>query len=78
MGIKTIIITDLNLAATLTALEYKLISLDRSNAKRVGFVFEDSQEIKQSINDYWDEKIELPALTLFNAQKLLKNRLYSA
>ena len=78
MGIKTITITDLNLAATLTAIGYKLIDLDRTNSKRVAFIFEYNEKIKQSINDYWNNEIKLSALTLFNAQKLLKNRLYSA
>ncbi len=77
MRIKKTIITDLNLATTLTTLRYKLIELDRTNRKRVGFVFEYNQKVEQSITDYWNDEIKLPAQTLFNNQKNLKSRIYS-
>jgi len=68
---------DLGLATVLTTLGYKLIELDQTNPKKVMFAFESEKSIEQNIADYWNNKTKLPALTLFNNQKTLKNRIYS-
>jgi hypothetical protein len=68
---------DLGLATVLVTLNYKLIKLDKTNKKKVRFVFEEDQKIEKIMLDYWNDKIKLPALTLFNNQKMLKNRIYT-
>jgi len=74
---KTYATYDLNLASTLLTLGYKLIELDRENIRKVKFVFKHRKGIEQSINDFWDDKITLPAKTLLANQKTLKNRIYT-
>ena len=68
---------DLGLATVLITLGYKLLKLDKTNPKKVRFVFEEEKGINQAILDYWNDEIKLPAQTLFNNQKMLKNRIYS-
>jgi len=68
---------DLGLATTLITLKYELINLDKSNPKKVRFVFKEEKGIEQAMLKYWDNKIKVPALTFFNNLKTLKNRLYS-
>ncbi len=68
---------DLGLATVLITLDYELLELDKSNSKKVRFVFKREKNIEQVITDYFNDKVKLPALTLFNNQKNLKNRIYS-
>jgi len=68
---------DLGLATVLVTLGYKLIKLDKTNPKKVRFVFEEDKKIEQVMMDYWNDKMKLSALALFNNQKMLKNRIYT-
>jgi len=68
---------DLGLATVLITLGYELLELERTNTKKVRFVFREEKEIEKVMIDYFNDKIKLPALTLFNNQKNLKNRIYS-
>jgi len=68
---------DLGLAAVLLTLKYELLELDRSYPKKIRFIFKRERNIEQVINDYFDDKIELPAQSLLQNQKILKNRIYS-
>ena len=68
---------DLGLATVLITLGYELLKLDRTNLKKVRFVFKEGKDIEKVMIDYFNDKIKLPALTLFNNQKNLKNRIYS-
>ena len=68
---------DLGLAAVLLTLKYELLELDRSYPKKIRFIFRRERNIERVINDYFDDKIELPAQSLLQNQKILKNRIYS-
>lgn len=68
---------DLGLATVLVTLSYELLRLDKSNPKKVSFIFKNDENIEQVMTDYFNDKIKLPAQTLFNNQKNLKNRIYS-
>jgi len=68
---------DLGLATVLVTLNYELLRLDKSNPKKVSFIFKNDKDIEQVMTDYFNDKIKLPAQTLFNNQKNLKNRIYS-
>ena len=68
---------DLELATVLITLGYKLLKLDKTNPKKVRFVFREEKGINQAMLDYWNDEIKLPAQILFNNQKMLKNRIYS-
>ncbi len=68
---------DLGLASVLVTLGYELLELDKSNPKKVQFVFRREKKIEKVMTDYFNDKVKLPAQTLFNNQKNLKNRIYS-
>jgi len=68
---------DLGLATVLTTLDFELLTLDKTDPKKVRFVFKQNKDIEEATLDYWNNKIELPAQTLLNNQKMLKNRIYS-
>ncbi len=68
---------DLGLATVLITLNYELLELEKSNPKKVRFIFKREKNIEQVMIDYFNDKIKLPAQTLFNNQKNLKNRIYS-
>ena len=69
--------SDLGLATVLVTLNYELLELDRSNPKKIKFVFKGEENTEKVVNDYFNDRIKLPALTLFNNQKNLKSRIYS-
>jgi len=68
---------DLGLASVLVTLNYELLELDKSNPKKIRFVFKRERNIEQVLDNYFNDRIKLPALSLFNNQKNLKNRIYS-
>jgi len=68
---------DLGLACALLTVGYELIGLERSNPKRVGFIFKRESGVERTIDDYFSGSLALPALTLLTNQKNLKNRIYS-
>lgn len=73
-----IIISDIGCAALILTLGGELLGLERSNEKRVDFVFASSQEVERAVENFWQDKVvSVPIQTLFNNFRLLKNRLYA-
>ena len=70
-------ISDLGLAASLTATGFVILKVDRCNPNRVIFVFEKSPEIQQKIDMFWSRELLLPASVLLEHVRLLKSRIYS-
>jgi len=68
---------DLGLASSLISLGYELWNLEKTNPKKVQFIFKRGKGIDIAINDYWADRLKINARTLFDNQKMLKNRLYS-
>ncbi|MEX2013933.1 MAG: DUF5659 domain-containing protein [Parcubacteria group bacterium] len=69
---------DLNLASTLVSLGFELLELDRTaDPRKVRFVFRQDSELGKSVENYWANNLTVSPQELFNAQKLLKNRIYS-
>ena len=68
---------DLGLATCLVSLGYELWSLDKTNPKKVQFIFKRADGIDMVVNDYWQDDLKINARTLFDNQKMLKNRIYS-
>lgn len=68
---------DLGLTNALVSLDFELLELDKSNPKKVKFIFEDSQELNEVVAAYWGDRLPINARTLFDNQKMLKNRIYS-
>jgi len=72
---------DLGTAAALMVYGYELDSLVRDNPRKVEFVFrKDGRKkgISDIVEEYFADKLEVPALSFFNAIKTLKNRIYSS
>ena len=70
-------ITDLGLAASLTASGFVVIKVDKSNPRRVVFVFEKSPELEDKIELFWSNNLLLPATILLENIRQLKSRIYS-
>ena len=68
---------DMGLATTLITLKYELVKLDKTNPKKIRFVFKEEETIEQRMLEYWKDEISVSALTFFNNLKTLKNRIYS-
>lgn len=69
--------SDLGLATCLVSLDYDLWNLDKANPKKVQFIFRRTDDINLIINNYWQNDLKINARTLFDNQKMLKNRIYS-
>ncbi len=53
--------SDLGAAASLITKGFKLISLEKSNPRKVQFIFQETADIKKVIEEYWSNKLELEA-----------------
>lgn len=70
--------SDLGLASALVSAGIRLSDLDKSNPRRVEFIFEGTDEVLQLVDDYWANNLRVSPLTYFNSMKMLKNRIYSS
>jgi hypothetical protein len=68
---------DIGLAATLVTLGYNLVDVDKTNPRKSQFMFRRDEQIDKMVNKYWDNSLNLPARSLVDNLKMLKNRLYS-
>lgn len=69
--------TDLGLAASLTASGFAVSNIDKSNPRRVIFVFENTGNLQEVIEQYWSNRLLLPASALLEQIRQLKTRIYS-
>ncbi|OGE76154.1 MAG: hypothetical protein A3C85_01665 [Candidatus Doudnabacteria bacterium RIFCSPHIGHO2_02_FULL_48_21] len=68
---------DLGAAASLVSAGFELVSLDKTNRKKVQFIFRREIGIEKVVDDYWSDRLEVKARSFFDNLKMLKNRLYS-
>lgn len=68
---------DIGLASALFTLGYNLYDVDKTNPQKSKFIFKRDNQIDKVVQNYWDNKLTLPARSLLDNQKMLKNRLYS-
>jgi len=68
---------DLGCASALITAGGNLIELDRTDYRRVGFVFVCSFDLESSLDDFWKNKLQVDARTYFENTKMLKTRIYS-
>jgi hypothetical protein len=68
---------DLGCSAALVCADFELVSLDKTNPRKVQFVFRRKPEIESTVDDYWADKLEVKARKYFDTIKMLKNRIYS-
>jgi len=69
---------DLGCAAALSASDYELVSLDKSNPQKVMFIYKKEPGIVRVVDSYWADKLDLKARKYFESVKMLKNRIYSS
>lgn len=69
--------SDLSLASTLY-IWFPIIETDFSDSKKAVFYFQQSQELQDTINNYWRNELLVEPKTLFQSIKLLKSRIYQS
>jgi hypothetical protein len=68
---------DLGLAAALVTAGHTLAAIDKSNRSKAQFAFVQKHSLEKDVELYWSDELVLPARSLFDNLKMLKNRLYS-
>ena len=68
--------SDLGLASALMTIGYNVVEIDKTNVKKMLFVFKDSENLQEDINNYWNRKLEVEPTEYFNSMKALKTRIY--
>ena len=73
---KSYFTSDLALSATLLTLHFQIETIDRSNPKKVIFIFKKDKGLEQTIEKYWNGQLQVSPLTLLQNLKALKSRIY--
>ncbi len=68
---------DLSLSCTLLCFNFTLAGLDTTDRRKVGFVFEESEALRNTIKSYWDNQLAVNPRDYFNNLKDLKSRIYN-
>lgn len=68
---------DLGCSSALISSGLELVSLDKTNPRKVQFIFRRENRIEKVVDDYWADRLEVKARTFFDNIKMLKNRIYS-
>jgi len=68
---------DLGCSTALVSCDFELASLDKSNPRKVQFIFHRKNGIEKVVDQYWADHLEVKARTFFDNSKMLKNRIYS-
>ena len=68
---------DLGNAAALVTAGFELFDLDRTNPRKVRFIFRRETEIEKVAEDFWSDRLEQKSRLFWDNIKNLKNRLYS-
>ncbi len=68
---------DLGCAAALTTADFELLTLDRTNPRKVQFVFRRDADIEKVADAFWADRLEQKSRSYWDNVKNLKNRLYS-
>ena len=69
--------TDLGIAAALLTADFELLNLDKSDPRKVKFVFSRGEGITKVADDFWSNRLEQKVRAFWDNVKVLKNRLYS-
>lgn len=68
---------DLGNAAALVTADFELFNLDRTNPRKVRFIFRRDVGIEKVAEDFWSDRLEQKSRSFWDNIKNLKNRLYS-
>jgi hypothetical protein len=69
---------DIGLAAALATLHFELLSLNRDNPRKIGFIFSRTPELEQATQEYFAGRLAVDARSFFENTKMLKNRIFSS
>jgi len=69
---------DIGLAAALTTLHFELLSLNRDNLRKIGFIFSRTPELEQATQEYFAGRLLIDARSFFENTMMLKNRIFSS
>ena len=67
---------DIDTASMLVAKGHELVSVDKINNKKSGFIFRKTRDAEKLIQDYWLDRVDVRALAFATARKNLKSRLF--
>ncbi len=68
---------DLGCSSALISAGFELVSLDKTNPRKVQYIFRQEVGIEKVVDEYWADRLEVKARTFFDNTKMLKNRIYS-
>lgn len=68
---------DLGCAAALVTADFELLSLDRSNPRKVNFIFRREVGIEKVTDDFWSDHLRQKSRSFWDNIRNLKNRLHS-
>lgn len=68
---------DLGVSAALLCEDFELFSVEKENPRKALFVFKREDEIEETANRYFSDRLEVKARSYFDHLKALKNKLYS-
>lgn len=69
---------DIGLASALTTLHLELLSLNRDNPRKIGFIFSRTPDLDQAVQEYFAGRLLVDARSFFENTKMLKNRIFSS
>ena len=69
--------TEWGIAAAMLTADFELLNLDKSDPRKVKFVFSREENISKVADDFWSNRLEQRVRTFWDNVKVLKNRLYS-
>ncbi len=67
---------DLGVSTALLCAGFELLSLGRTNPRRVFFIFRRAKNIDETANAYFADRLEVKAWRYFDNLKALKNSIY--
>lgn len=62
--------------ACVLSMSFSIYDIDKTDPKRALFVFEESPELDNTIEAYWNGSLKVDPQAYFNQLKVLKARLY--
>lgn len=68
---------DLGCAAALLSKNCIMIYMDKTDPRKVKFIFDKDRVIHKIVEDYWLDRLNVKARTYFNNIKMIKTRIYS-
>jgi hypothetical protein len=68
---------DLGVSTALLCAGFELLRLDKENPRKALFIFRRTEDIEDTANRYFSDRLEVKARQFFDHLKALKNKLYS-